>query len=199
MAAHDSRTAVAIVPLDAPIATFGDINRGQWPGEFRPKSSTIFSYIMMNYWDSNYRGGQGGDFDFRYVMTSAEQLDPAALTRFGWESLRPVELNHVLRQDKVGNPDEPLPAEGASFLDVNTPGVMLVTWKGAENGNGAILRLQETTGRATEATVGFPRMAIRSAKLCNAMEDDLRDLATNGKNVKLSFKPYEVLTVRLAR
>jgi hypothetical protein len=43
----------------------------------------------------------------------------------------------------------------------------------------------------------FPRTAIRSARMCNAVEDDLRDLPTNGKDVKLSFQPYDVLTVRV--
>ena len=43
---------------------------------------------MNNYWHTNYRAGQGGTFTFRYVMTSAERLDPAAHTRY--EFLLPV-------------------------------------------------------------------------------------------------------------
>ena len=38
-----------------------------------------------------------------------------------------------------------------------------------------------------------------TARASRPTEDDLRDLATNGKSVKLSFKPYEVLTVRVAQ
>jgi len=48
MAARDNQLTVAIVPLDAPLASFGDINRGAWPSEFHPKSSTVFSYVMNN-------------------------------------------------------------------------------------------------------------------------------------------------------
>ncbi len=114
MASRDSNVAVGIVPVDAPLASFGDINRGLWPSEFQPKSSTMFSYVMNNYWDTNYRAAQGGEFVFRYVMTSAASLDPLALTRLGWESMRPVELNYVMDQDKVGNPPRPLPAAGTS-------------------------------------------------------------------------------------
>src|SRR6185503_13092747 len=58
MAVHDSNLAVGIVPLDASLASFGDINRGTWPGEFKPKTGTIFSYVMNNYWHTNYRAGQ---------------------------------------------------------------------------------------------------------------------------------------------
>ncbi len=38
MAVRDANVAVGIVPLDASLASFGDINRGTWPGTFAPKS-----------------------------------------------------------------------------------------------------------------------------------------------------------------
>jgi len=96
MEASDSSMAVGIVPVDAPLASFGDINRGEWPAQFQPRSSTIFSYAMNNYWHTNYPPEQGGNFTFRYVLTSQDHLDPAALTRIGWESMEPAELDYVL-------------------------------------------------------------------------------------------------------
>ena len=197
MAVHNSNLAVDIVPMDASLASFGDINRGEWPGEFHPKTSTIFSYAMNNYWHTNYRAGQGGTFTFRYVMTSAERLDPAALTRMGWESMEAPAVDVVSNQDKVGNPDEPLPAEGTSFLEINAPNVALVTWKLAEDGKGTILRLQETAGQASEVTVQLPHTTIHSANLCNTVEDNLHDLDVAGNLIRLMIHPHEVLTVRL--
>ncbi len=197
MAVHDADLTVGIVPVDAPLANFGDINRGEWPGEFHSKSSTIFSYIMNNYWNTNYRAGQGGEFTFRYVLTSAKRLDPDALTRLGWESMEPVELDHVVKQDKVGDPERPLPAEGTSFLSVSASNVVLVTWKLAEDGNGTILRLKETAGQATRAIGRFPGKVIHSADLCNSVEDNLHNLESSGNELRLSFFPNEVLTVRI--
>ncbi len=197
MASRDNELTVGIVPLDAPLASFGDINRGLWPSEFKPKSSTIFSYVMNNYWDTNYRAAQGGDFVFRYVVTSDRSLDPASLARLGWDSLRPVELDYVVGQDKVGNPDRPLPAEGTSFLEVDQPNVVLANWKNAEDGEGVILRLVETGGRDTGARLRFPRLAVKSAQLCNGVEDNLRALTSDGSSLSVSFHPYEVLTVRI--
>jgi alpha-mannosidase len=199
MAANDGHLAVGIVPVDAPVATFGDINRGEWPVEFHPRSSTIFSYLMNNYWASNYVAGQGGTFQFRYVVTSADRLDPVALTRLGWESMQAPMLDHLIGQDKVGNPERPLPAEGTGFLTVDAPNLALVAWKLAEDGNGTILRFQETAGKATEATIQFPHATIHSASLCNALEDKVQDLNVGGNNVRLTFRPYEVLTIRLIR
>jgi len=197
MASRDSGMTVGIVPLDAPLASLGDVNRGLWPAEFQPKSSTLFSYVMNNYWDTNYRAAQGGDFVFRYVMTSSADLDPAGLTRLGWESMRPAELDYVMDQDKVGNPPRPLPAEGAGFLEIDQPGIVLVDWKVAEDGRGTILRLQEIAGKSTQVSVKFTRAAPQSATLCNAVEDDLKPVDLAGNTLRLDFQPHAVLTVRV--
>jgi alpha-mannosidase len=197
MSVRDSGMTVAIVPLDASLASFGDINRGLWPSEFTPKTSTLFSYAMNNYWHTNYRAGQGGTFTFRYTLTSAKNFDPPALSRLGWESMEAPAMDSVINQDKVGNPDEPLPAEGTSFLEINAPNVVLVTWKLAEDGNGTILRLQETAGQATEATLALPQSSVQSASLCNSVEDHLSDLGVADHQIHLTFHPHEVLTVRL--
>ncbi len=197
MASHDSSLAVGIVPVDAPLASFGDINRGIWPADFEPKSSTLFSYVMNNYWDTNYRAAQGGDFVFRYVVTSSAALDPTALSRLGWESMRPVELDYVMGQDKVGNPPRPLPAEGASFLQTDNPAIGLIDWKTAEDGRGTILRFQEMAGRDTVASVTIPKAPVKSANLCNAVEDDKQPLQISGSSVSLNFHAHEIVTVRM--
>ena len=130
-------------------------------------------------------------------MTSNPSLDPVALTHLGWESARPAEVDYVVGQDKVGNPPRPLPAEGASFLEVNQPDVVLEDWKISEDGRGTILRLQETAGHGATAKLQFPRLAMKSATLCNGVEDDIRPLKVEDKWVSLAFRPNEVLTLRV--
>jgi alpha-mannosidase len=152
---------------------------------------------MNNYWHTNYRGGQGGTFTFRYVLTSAAEFDPAALSRLGWESMESPALNMVINNDKVGDPDEPLPAEGTSFLEIDNPNVALVTWKLAEDGKGTILRLKEIAGQAEAVMVKLPHAKISSASLCNSVEDPLHDLDITDNAIHLNLRPHEVLTVRL--
>lgn len=199
MAVHDASLSVGIVPLDASLASFGDINRGTWPGEFGSKSGTIFSYVMNNYWHTNYRAGQGGDFTFRYALTSGPQLDGHALTRLALEEMRPAELDHVVSQDKAGNPARPLPAEGEGFLEMTGQDVALVTWKEAEDENGTILRLREIAGKAGETVIRFPHSSIASAQLCSGVEDNLHALPVDDNSVRVSFQPFEVVTVRIVQ
>ena len=64
---YNPQVAATVVPLDAPLVAFGDIVRGEWPAEFKPKSSAMFSWLMNNYWGTNFPAWQGGDFTFRYA------------------------------------------------------------------------------------------------------------------------------------
>jgi hypothetical protein len=43
--------------------------------------------------------------------------------------MEPVELNRVIVPDKIGDPERPLPATGASFLEVNGSNLILADWK----------------------------------------------------------------------
>ena len=81
--------------------------------------------------------------------------------------------------------------------EIDQPNVALVTWKRAEDGQGTILRLQEFAGRGTGASVNFLHGTIRSANLCSGVEDNLRPLSTDGHTLNLTFRPHEVLTVRV--
>jgi alpha-mannosidase len=197
MAAHDASASVGIVPVDASLASFGDINRGKWPGVFEPKSGTMFSYVMNNYWHTNYRAGQDGDFEFRYAMTSAPELDGTALSRLSAEEMRPAELDHVVDQDKAGNPERPLPKEGESFLETSAPNIVVSTWKMAEDGAGTIMRLTEIGGKGTTARIHFLHLDIKTANLSSGVEDNEAPITVDDNTLSLTFKPFEVLTVRI--
>jgi alpha-mannosidase len=190
--------SAAIVPVDAPLITLGDINRGTWPDKFDPKSSTVFSYALNNYWHTNYRGEQGGDFTFRYVFTSGPHLSPADLARLGREAMTPLEAQKVVDQDKFDNPARPLGAAPTSFLQVSAPNVVVEDWKAADDGKGSILRLLETGGQTATARLGFPLFELQHAWIANAVEENQREIPVSGSSVDISIKPHQILTLRIA-
>jgi alpha-mannosidase len=188
---------VAIVPVDAPLVTFGDINRGVWPEEFTPKSSTVFSYVFNNYWHTNFRAAQGGDTTFRYVMTTGPRLAPADLSRLGRAAMTPLETDEIIDQDKVGNPERPLEPKSTSFLEVDSPAVVVENWKAAEDGNGTVVRLLEIAGTESRTRLRFPMLKVQRAWLCTAMEEELHELSVEGAAVEVTLKPHEIATVRI--
>ena len=200
-AGHWSRVSgggisAAVLPLDGPLVTFGDINRGLWPEKFEPKSSTIFSYALNNYWHTNFPRVQSGEFRFAYVLTSGADLTPAALSRLGRDTLTPLEVGELDRNDKVGLRGA-LPATEGSLLSLTGEGVELETLKPAEDGNGYIARLLETAGRAGTARLSSRLLGIERGWLCSAAEENQREIEPQGGAIEVAMRPYSIATVRL--
>jgi len=190
--------SVGLIPVDSPLVTLGDIVRGTWPERFEPKRGSIFSYVLNNYWHTNFRRVQSGDFTFRYVLTSGKQLAPENLTRLGLDAVTPMEIGQLVGNDKFGDPAGPLSANPASFLRVDAPNVVVVNWKMAEDGHGTIVRLLEVGGHPAEATLQFPLFAINQAWRTNAVEENQSPLNLTGHSLTVSLKPHEIATLRLA-
>ena len=189
--------SVGVVPVDSPLTTLGDIVRGTWPEEFQPKSGTIFSYAMNNYWHTNFRRVQSGDFTFRYAVTSARDLAPAELARLGRAAATPLELGELVPNDKFDDPERPLPPNPTSFLEVDAPNLVVENWKAADDGKGTIVRLLETGGSAVTAHLAFPMFEIASAWRANAAEENQRALRPSGHSLTIDVKPHEIVSVRI--
>ena len=186
-----------MVPLDAPLVAFGDMVRGKWPAEFKPTNSAIFSWQMNNYWGTNFPAWQGGDFTFRYAITSDSQFNPQSLTRFGLEALTPLEHDDLTASEDASS----LPSREANLLQVANPGVTLLTWKHAEDGDGTILRLQDTMGEPSEVRIHSQYLTFERAWLCDLLEENQSELKTEGGDLagdlNVPIKPFQVLTLRL--
>jgi alpha-mannosidase len=197
LAAEEDGTVATIVPIDAPMVTLGDIARGVWPEHFEHRNGTVYSYIMSNYTPEGYPAGQGGDFTFRYVLTSSGRFDPVANGGLGWAATSPLELDEIRPNDKAVSVPRPLAASHGSFLNIDQPDLTLITWKMAEDGKGTILRLLETGGRNATATVHVPLLDISGAWKCNAVEDDQQALEFNSHDLRVVVKPFEIVTIRV--
>ncbi len=187
-----------VIPLDTPLVTLGDINRGAWPTEFGQRTGTIFSYAMNNYWHTNYRAAQGGHFQFRYVVTSAASTDPSALSRMGWEEATPLEEDEIRSQDKALDLPRQLDGKEASFMTVDDPDVLLDTWKPAEDGDGTILRFLDLGGTPRTVTVSTPLLNLDKATETDAVERNQKPLPLQGAHAfQVDVHPHEIVTVRM--
>jgi alpha-mannosidase len=192
-----SEFSVALVPLDAPLVCLGDINRGTWPKEFKPKDATVYSYAMNNYWHTNFIRVQGGRYTFRYVLTSGQALSPASLARLGRATMTPLEHQQVISNDKEGDPTRPLSPSPQSFLTVSSPDVVVENWKSAMDGRGTIVRLVEVGGESTPARLTFPLFHLQQAWTTNAVEQNQFPLKVEGNSLEVSIKPHQIVTLRV--
>lgn len=197
LAADQDGVSMALVPIDASLVCLGDIFRATWPREFGQRSGTIFSFVMNNYWNTNYAAGQGGDFTFRYVLTSGQHMSTADLSRLGWEEATPAEVDWITEEDKEVYSPRPLAPKEESFVQVDRPDVLLVTWKMAEDGDGTVMRFLETGGKASTVAVQVPYLDVKSASRSDALERKQASLPATEHGFSFPIKPFEIVTVRL--
>jgi hypothetical protein len=184
---------------DAPLVCLTDINRGKWPAHLPIKNGHVYSYVMHNYWFTNYRAEQGGTLRFRYSIASGTSMTRQQLARFDADTRTPVLAYPFVSSfsARVGGENPPLPASSASLLTLDDPNLQVVTLKAAEDGDGFILRVREIAGRAGEAELKLNAFPLKRAYLCNGVEMNQRKLDGAGNSVKVPFTPNRFITVRL--
>jgi len=185
--------SAAIIPRDAPLVTFGDIVRGNWPSKFEPKTASIFSWLMSNYWGTNFAPQQGGEFTFRYDIVSASTFDGVQLTRTGWNTMTPLEADQAYAAFFPGA----LPATQGAILQIDSRNVALSTWKRAEDGQGTILRLVEISGKEQTVHITSPYLKIGEAWNCSVLEEKGSPVYVSKSAINLTLRPFEIKTIRL--
>lgn len=96
-AVRNDRAQIVVVSPEAPLMQFGAINTGRYQREARPASNRIFSWVLNNYWVTNFRASQEGDLTWRTLITSANDPSNAFATRFGWEARVPLPARVLAR------------------------------------------------------------------------------------------------------
>ncbi len=191
--------SASVLPIDVPLITLGDIDRGQWLDSFGERRATVFSFVMNNYWEDNYLGSQGGHFRFRYAVTSAPATSESQLSRLGWEEATPLEIDQVTYEDKSPRRPHSLDGVQTSFAQIADPAVLLDTLKPAEDGDGTILRLIDLGGPVRAVLIRLPLFRFPSAWQTDAVERNKGQLAvTNSSEFTVTVHPHEIVTVRIA-
>jgi hypothetical protein len=191
--------SVSVLPIDVPLVTLGDVDRGQWLDTFGERRGTIFSFAMNNYWEDNYVGSQGGKFQFRYVITSAPSTNLSQLSRMGWEEVTPLEFDEITHLDKALSQHYFLDAERGSFAQIQDDYLLLDTWKPAEDLHGTILRFLDLGGPTRSVTIRLPAFRLVSAWQTDAVERNLDQLPVKDRHeFSITIHPHEIVTVRVA-
>lgn len=183
----------AIIPEDAPIITFGSIVRGRWPIAFHPATSTVFSWIMSNYWDTNYASSQGGDFTFRYRIVSTAGFDGQNLTRLGWEAMTPLESDMAGATSTRHQLEQP----SAGFLSISPASVAVIAWDLDSKGDDSVLRLEEIAGKSEAVHLQSSFLTIEKAWICNALLEKERELKPGPDGLHFQVRPFGIVTLRL--
>jgi len=195
--------SATVMPLDAALASLGDIIRGTWSSDFKNRPGTIFSNIVNNYHVPRTMIDlpakvEEDNLHLRYVITSAPATDPAALSRQSWGEITPLEMNQVRPQDRMFDRAAPMTGPQGRFLEVNDPSLLWETWKPAEDGDGTILRFLDLGGQARKVSVNVPLLNLTAARLTDSVERNLSTLPlADSHRLEFDVGPYQIITIRI--
>ncbi len=169
----------------APLVQFGDINVGKWQEKVIIERPHLYSWVMNNYWFTNFRASQEGEFKWRYALTSSAETGNVSANRFGWGTRVPLVARAMPPRRRRDPTERPFLR---SVLAVENPNLLFVEAHPSRYGPGVIASLREIAGRETAWDPGDGLTAVQ----VNVLEDAM------GKPFKtLNFKPYETKFIRL--
>jgi alpha-mannosidase len=205
----DGRFGITLSPVESHLLEFG----GLWPNycsqahhgidppgfgaDFvKPEQVTrgyMYAFVMNNNFRTNFQPVQQSEILFRYSLRSHEgNWQKGDCARFGWGNTEPFIADEV-----PGKRSGTLAADTMSFCSVDRLNVLLTTLKRAEDGDGIIIRLIETQGKETAASVTLPHLAIAEAISTNLVEENKGRAVFTKHEINVSLPAFGIATVRI--
>ena len=134
-----------------------------------------------------YPNADSGHHHFTY------SIYPHELT---WKEAKTVNLAFDLNVPLMVKNVKATPAVSKPWITCGVANVIIDSVKQAEDGTGLIIRLYEDQNKTTIAPLSF-KESVKSLYLCDLLENKLESLTVVNSQTKLSFKPYEIHTLKL--
>lgn len=160
---------------DIPLVQFGGINTGRYYYK-NPVNNKghIYSWVLNNYWVTNFRASQFGELDWKYQITSSADKSNTFATKFGWGTRVPFVTKMNSGKEKS---EESQVSESLINLDL-VDNLLLVHSRPTETGDGIILHLRETEGDHAILDINkfLQNSGIAKVFLVNSIGEKLEEL-----------------------
>ena len=177
---------VTLAPIDAPLIEVGDIRADAtvsgWVRNLEP-SQAFYSYVMNNYWETNYKAEQPGITRFHYSILLHGKHDQGKAEQFGIEqsqSLIPVTVSK----------DKP---QFSSLFSVEPKDIIVTLIKSVDDGKKIMIRLFNTSADKKSAKLVWGSLRPKEVYLSNLFEVLLEKLDDS-----ISIPGYGIKTVVIA-
>jgi len=131
---------ITLASPDAPLFEIGNITTDPvvygWLDHIN-NSQTIYSYVMNNYWETNYRAAQEGPVKFRYSIKPHKQFSSSEAEKFGIEQNQPLITVPVLKDKLSDN----------SLFEIKSEGIIASSVKPVGYKNSILIKLFNAGGK----------------------------------------------------
>lgn len=181
---------VIVVSNEVPLWQFSDFNMGKFERYPKKGKPWLYSWVMNNYWFTNFRAFQEGGFSWSYQITSTTDTTNTFATKYAWGQRNPFPT----RTFPAGANELKIPS--METLRISGSGnAILVNSRPAFSDNGTILlHFRELEGLPAEVKL--------SSGISGQTIKRMTEVNTTGKTIggpisSVQLKPYEVKFIKV--
>ena len=168
---------------EAPLIEIGElINEEQTNGFKQWKrsatlSSTFYSYVMNNYWHTNFKADQEGEIVFHYSLFPHDEFDATLATREGIETNQPLIIAPASDREPT-----------STLFTIGNKNVSLSTMKPSEDGKGIILRLYNASNQTQSLQIQWQRFQPQHIFWSDGGEEPLAPFSSTDVLLPFAFR-----------
>ncbi|MEN8153086.1 MAG: glycoside hydrolase family 38 C-terminal domain-containing protein [Acidobacteriota bacterium] len=189
-AVKNDKSQIVFVSNEIPLVQFGDINTGRYYYKLKPKTNHIYSWVLNNYWVTNFKASQEGELRWAYSITSSSDNSDMFATKFGWGNRVPFKSRIILPAKGTKNTG----LVSRSLINIDVPNLLLVNTTPSIDKKGIILHLREVEGGHAALDINrlLEETGAVSAQEVNVLEEELSLLTS-----PLQIEHYETKFIKL--
>ncbi|SHI79956.1 Glycosyl hydrolases family 38 C-terminal domain-containing protein [Tangfeifania diversioriginum] len=182
---------IIMVSDEVPLWHFSDFNMGKFERYPKPGKPWLYSWVMNNYWFTNFRAFQEGTVNWTYTISTTTDTTVTTATKFAWGVRNPLPT----RTFPAGKNELTSPV----FKTMNITGdenVMLINSRPSFNGNGSVLlHFREIDGKPAQIGLSsqIEDRPVKTLKQVNIIGEIIQELDV--KNI--AFNPNEVKFIEI--
>jgi alpha-mannosidase len=182
---------IIVVSNEVPMWHFSDFNMNKYERYPKKGKTWLYSWVMNNYWMTNFRAYQEGAFSWSYQVTSTADTTNAFATKYAWSERNPFPT----RTFPAGVNE--LKVSSMETLKIDAPAnAMLVNSRPAFKDKGTILlHFRELEGLSADVklSTAVPGQSIKKIIEVNAIGKQI-----GGSLTSVTLKPYEVRFIEVS-
>jgi hypothetical protein len=176
---------IVVVSNEVPLWHFSDFNMGKFDRNPKTGNTWLYSWVMNNYWFTNFRAYQEGAFSWGYQLTSSSDTTNAFATKYAWG-----ERNHFPTRTFPAGENEFRSASLETLKVTGDKNALLTNSRPSFTRPGAVLlRFRELEGRNAEVKLSsaVPGRSVKKLTEVNAVG---KAIGQPVESIKLN--PFEV-------
>jgi hypothetical protein len=163
-----------------PLVQLGEFGMGEYQRKKTYEKPYVYSWVMNNYWFTNFRASQEGELRWSYYLTSSNDVSNTLATRFGWNSRVPM----YARVMPEGKPNGL--ATSYSAFHFNADNFLMASATPSRDKGFILINVRELDGKKTLFRILDNAGKPIEFSIVNAIEENI------SKNIsEFSFEPFD--------